>query len=76
MALHNDLGKRGEEIAADYLISKGHAILARNYRCEKSEVDIISVIGGTIVFTEVKTRRSDGPYFLHRQCICRSGFHG
>lgn len=59
MASHNDLGKRGEEIAVEYLLSKGHTILARNYRHEKSEVDIISVIGGIIVFTEVKTRSSD-----------------
>ena len=59
MASHNELGKRGEEIAADYLTSKGHTILARNYRYEKSEVDIISSLGGTIIFTEVKTRSSD-----------------
>jgi putative endonuclease len=59
MASHNELGKHGENLAADYLISKGHTILVRNYRHEKSEVDIISIITGTIVFTEVKTRSSD-----------------
>lgn len=59
MASHNDLGKRGEDIAAQHLISKGHTILIRNYRFEKSEVDIISRIGDTVVFTEVKTRTSD-----------------
>ncbi|MBS1619579.1 MAG: YraN family protein [Bacteroidetes bacterium] len=59
MASHNDLGKRGEDIAAQHLIGKGHTILIRNYRFEKSEVDIISRVGDTIVFTEVKTRTSD-----------------
>ncbi len=59
MARHNELGKLGEDIAATYLTGKGHTILIRNYRHEKSEVDIISRIGDTIVFTEVKTRTSD-----------------
>jgi putative endonuclease len=56
MATHNELGKRGEDIGAEYLISKGHTIIARNYRSGKAEVDIISLIAGTFVFTEVKTR--------------------
>ncbi|MBS1686469.1 MAG: YraN family protein [Bacteroidetes bacterium] len=59
MASHNDLGKRGEDIAAQYLAERGHAILVRNYRFEKSEVDIISRVNDTIVFTEVKTRTSE-----------------
>lgn len=59
MASHNDLGKRGEDIATAYLAAKGHQILIRNYRYEKSEVDIISRIGDTVVFTEVKTRTSE-----------------
>lgn len=59
MASHTDLGKRGEDLAADYLIGKGHIILIRNYRHGKSEVDIISQHGDTVVFTEVKTRTSD-----------------
>lgn len=59
MASHNDLGKRGEDIAATYLAGKGHTILIRNYRYGKSEVDIISQHGDTVVFTEVKTRASE-----------------
>lgn len=59
MAIHNDLGVRGENMAVAYLIKKGHKILARNFRHEKAEVDIISDHAGTIVFTEVKTRSTD-----------------
>jgi putative endonuclease len=56
MASHNDLGKKGEELAAEYLSSLGYEILERNYRFEKSEVDIIARIGNDLVFVEVKTR--------------------
>ena len=59
MATHNDLGKAGEDIAVEYLLNKGHRILARNYRYAKAEVDIISVYSDTIIFTEVKTRSTD-----------------
>lgn len=58
MAQHNDLGKSGEEIAAAFLLKKGHAILARNYRFQKAEIDIVSKVNNLIVFTEVKTRSS------------------
>jgi len=59
MASHNDLGKQGEGLAVEYLISRGHQIIARNFRHEKSEVDIISDHAGMIVFTEVKTRSTE-----------------
>lgn len=59
MAKHHELGKRGEDIAADHLIKKGHQIIARNFRYEKAEVDIISKCGDMIVFTEVKTRSTE-----------------
>jgi putative endonuclease len=59
MATHNDLGKKGEDIAIEYLLKKGHHIIARNYRHEKAEVDIISSHQATIIFTEVKARSTD-----------------
>ena len=59
MAAHNELGKKGEDMAVEYLINKGHRIIARNYRYDKAEVDIISIVGTTVVFTEVKTRSTD-----------------
>ena len=52
------LGKRGEQMAADYLAANGLAILERNWRCVDGELDIIAVEDRTLVFVEVKTRRS------------------
>lgn len=58
MAQHNDLGKWGEEVARDYLVKHGHAILATNERVGGVEIDIIAQLGTSIAFVEVKTRRS------------------
>jgi putative endonuclease len=51
-------GRRGEELAAEYLVRRGCRILDRNYRCKGGEVDIVAREGTTLVFVEVKTRRS------------------
>lgn len=59
MADHNDLGKRGESAAADYLIQKGYQIIERNWMYEKYEIDIIAQDSESIIFVEVKTRSSD-----------------
>lgn len=59
MAKHNDLGKKGEETAIDYLLQKGHVLLAQNYRFKRDEADIITRHKNCIVFTEVKTRSSN-----------------
>lgn len=56
MALHNEIGKWGETIAADYLTSKGYAIVERNWRLGNYEIDIIAMHDNHIVFIEVKTR--------------------
>lgn len=48
-------GNQGEDRAAEYLKKNGHEILFRNYRTNGGEIDIISSIGETIVFVEVKT---------------------
>lgn len=56
MAEHNEIGRKGEVLAKDYLVKKKHTILATNYRFQRAEIDIISKIAsGIIVFTEVKT---------------------
>ncbi|QHI73158.1 YraN family protein [Aminipila terrae] len=52
------LGVQGEEVAANYLKNKGYQVLERNFRCRMGEVDIIACIDRTLVFVEVKTRRS------------------
>ena len=53
-----DKGRRGEEIALEYLRRRGYAILERNYRCRFGEIDLVAKEGQTIVFVEVKSRRS------------------
>lgn len=59
MAEHNDFGKLGEEIAANYLIGKGYEILERNWRNIHKEIDIIAKDGECLVIVEVKTRQTD-----------------
>lgn len=51
------LGKRGEDIAAEYLLSKGFRLVERNYRQKSGEIDIICKDDDTYVFVEVKTRQ-------------------
>jgi putative endonuclease len=48
----------GEDTAAQYLESKGYAILRRNVRTVHGEIDIVASRDGLLVFVEVKTRRS------------------
>ncbi|MGA3066320.1 MAG: YraN family protein [Tepidisphaeraceae bacterium] len=55
------LGQRGENLAARYLRDQGFKIIARNFRCEVGEVDIIARHEGMLVFVEVKTRSYDDP---------------
>lgn len=54
------LGARGEEIAVKYLQDNNYKILEKNFRYKKlGEIDIIAEEGHTIVFVEVKTRKSE-----------------
>lgn len=48
----------GERVAAEYLRDRGYHILERNFRCRGGEVDLIALDGGTLIFIEVKLRRS------------------
>lgn len=65
MAAHNELGKKGENLAIDFLIKKDYKILEKNYRYLKAEVDIIAKKNNVLVVVEVKTRSSD--YFGNPQ---------
>lgn len=58
MAEHNDLGKLGEEMAADHLQKNGYAILQTNFVFQKAEIDIIAQKGNILAVVEVKTRSS------------------
>ena len=65
MAAHNDLGKKGEDIAAGFLEAKGFNILDRNYRFQRAEVDIVALqlSPAELVFVEVKARSGvEGPF--------------
>lgn len=65
MAEHNELGKKGEKLAIDFLIENDYKILEKNYRYLKAEVDIIARKKDVLVAVEVKTRSSD--YFGNPQ---------
>ncbi len=72
MGSHNELGKIGEEIAAQYLLKKGYKILRRNFFFDKAEIDIIAQKEeDTVVIVEVKTRNSD--FFGDPQSFVTSG---
>jgi putative endonuclease len=53
------LGDRGEDAAARFLKRQGFHILARGLDSPLGELDIVGVDGRTVVFVEVKTRRSN-----------------
>lgn len=59
MADHNELGKKAEDLAAEYLVKNGYKILVRNFRFQKSEIDIIAEKNHLIVVVEVKARSTD-----------------
>jgi len=50
-----EIGKRGEDAAAQHLRRKGYKIVERNFRCKLGEMDIIAFEGDTLCFIEVKT---------------------
>ena len=51
-----EFGRRGEDEACMYLVSQGHTILERNWRCGHLEIDVITLAGDGIHFVEVKSR--------------------
>ena len=59
MGLHNDFGRLGEKIAADYLLEKGYTIHLKNYHYQKAEIDILAEKKGILAVVEVKSRSSD-----------------
>ena len=69
MRIANPIGKKGEDIAVEFLKKKGYKILERNYRKQYAEIDIIAlhsiqgklfhVKQAVLVFVEVKTRTSN-----------------
>lgn len=58
MAAKDELGRAGEERAAQHLTGQGYTVLARNWRCAQGEIDIIAAHGDHLAVIEVKTRRT------------------
>lgn len=52
------LGILGENLACDELARRGYAILARRYRSRFGEIDIVCRDGETLVFVEVRARKT------------------
>ena len=71
-------GAAYEEKAAAHLSGLGYEILERNYRCRQGEIDLIAKDGGTLVFLEVKYRRTascwepaEAVHAAKQRTICR-----
>lgn len=58
MAHHNEVGKKGEDLAAIFLAGKGYKVLHQNWRYKYYEIDIVALKGKKLHFIEVKTRSS------------------
>lgn len=52
------LGADGEDLAEEWYRAAGYRVLARNWRCDEGELDLVCRLGGTVVVCEVKARRS------------------
>jgi putative endonuclease len=68
MADHNDFGKLAEELAEQFLVQKNYKILAKNYRYQKAEIDIIAEFENQIIIVEVKARKTDA-FMLPQEAI-------
>ncbi|STZ76943.1 YraN family protein [Bergeriella denitrificans] len=60
MRLNHTQGRAGEDAALAFLEAQGCRLLARNWHCAYGEIDLIVKNGNTILFVEVKYRRSSG----------------
>ena len=60
MDRRHELGRRGEDLAADYLQSLGYKIIGRNVVNRIGEIDLVAEDGRTVVVAEVKTRGKNG----------------
>ena len=68
MADHNEFGKLAEELAEQFLVQKNYKILAKNFRYQKAEIDIIAEFENQIIIVEVKARKTDA-FMLPQEAI-------
>lgn len=69
MAIHNEIGALGEDLAVQFLKKKGLNIVERNYWKPYGEIDIVARENGTIRFVEVKTVSYETDKGLSRETI-------
>ena len=60
MGRNQQLGARGEDLAAEFLESVGMVVLERNWRCRYGELDLVARDGAVLVFVEVRARSGSG----------------
>lgn len=60
MSTPHELGRRGEELAVEWLRAREWTILDRNFRLGRKEIDIVARQGSVVAFIEVKTRAGLG----------------
>ena len=53
------LGAYGEKLAARWYLQSGYEVVARNWRCDLGEIDLLVRRGNELVIAEVKTRTTD-----------------
>jgi uncharacterized protein (TIGR00252 family) len=61
--MSTEIGRRAEQVAADYLRSKGYKMVVQNWRTRWCEIDLIVKKANTIYFVEVKYRGSSAQGF-------------
>jgi putative endonuclease len=79
---HLRTGEWGEEVAAQFLKSKGFKVVGRRVKLGRDEIDILAMSGEVLVFVEVKTRKSEdfgraasAVDKRKRQILSRAAFH-
>ncbi len=53
-----EVGILGEKLARDFLEKRGYHILETNYRCREGEIDIVARHKDSLIFVEVRTKKS------------------
>jgi putative endonuclease len=66
--VRQSLGRTGERLAAEKLLTRGYLILERNFRCSYGEIDLVAEHQEDLVFVEVKTRRGEA-YGLPEEAV-------
>ncbi|MEY4747314.1 MAG: hypothetical protein RLZZ416_363 [Candidatus Parcubacteria bacterium] len=67
-----EVGRTGEDIAAEYLRGKGYKLIEKNYRRKWGEIDIIAEKAGIVRFVEVKAVSRENPVFRPEELLHRT----